>query len=165
MWSRLNKFPKQVIVLSIDATLVAASFFISYALRFNTLDLDEYLNQILMTLPLILMMRLSFFVAMGLYRGMWRFSGIHDLVSLFKAVTLSSALCVALLFMTSRLLDYPRSVFIIDWFVVFVLVGGIRFVYRLSREGWIKGSAPKGMAKHVLIVGAGRGGRRSSGNC
>ena len=104
-------------------------------------------------------MRLGVFVTMGLYRGMWRYTGMHDLVTLIKAVTLSSGLSMALLFLMYRLADYPRSVFVIDWFVVLVLVGGSRFAYRLYHEGWNKKDGDlRSAAKNVLIVGAGRGG-------
>ena len=154
-----NKFVKQSAVFTIDMVLVSVSLFLSYALRFNTLSLGEYAHQILVLLPLMLAVRLSVFVLMGLYRGMWRFTGMRDLISLIKAVTISSVLVLALLFLAFRLEEYPRSVFIIDWFVVLVLAGGSRFVYRLYREGWLHADThPHDSARNVLIVGAGRAG-------
>ncbi len=159
MISRMGKFSKQVAVLSMDSVLIALSLFLSYALRFNTPNLSDHLDQIYVVLPLMLVVRLGVFVSMGLYRGMWRFTGMRDLVRLIQAVTLGSLLSVALIFMTTRLQDYPRSIFVIDWFVLVVLVGGSRFAYRLYREGWLS-PAVTGQrgAKNVLIVGAGRAG-------
>ena len=150
---------KQIFVLVCDALLITASLFISYALRFNTLYLGQHIRQILTILPILLAARLGLFISFGLYRGMWRFVGMRDLVALIQAVTLGSGLTAGLLFMLSRLQGYPRSVFIIEWFVAFVLVGGSRFAFRLYRERWFKpanGSAKSG--KKVLIVGAGRAG-------
>ena len=159
MFSKLNQFSKQAVVFLVDTVLIISSLFFSYALRFNTLDLSPHLHEILTILPFLLLMRLGVFITMGLYRGMWRYTGMHDLVALIKAVTLSSGLTMALLFLIYRLADYPRSVFVIDWFVILVLVGGSRLAYRLYREGWHKhGSNLKNSAKNVLIVGAGRGG-------
>ncbi|MHB8845085.1 MAG: polysaccharide biosynthesis protein [Nitrospirota bacterium] len=110
-------------------------------------------------LPLMLALRLGLFGLLGLYRGMWRFTGMRDLVSLVKAVTVSSGLVMSTLFLVFRLQDFPRSVFVIDWFVVLVLVGGSRTGYRLYREGWFKTSGHSGQtAANVLIVGAGRAG-------
>jgi FlaA1/EpsC-like NDP-sugar epimerase len=155
----IGKLWKQGAVFLTDAVLIVSSLLLSYALRFNTPDLIGYWSQILTILPFMLVSRLGVFVATGLYRGMWRFTGTRDLISLLKAVTVSSVLAMTLLFLTFRLEDYPRSVFIIDWFVVLVLVGGSRFGYRLLREGWLKpASGPHASAKKVLIVGAGRAG-------
>jgi FlaA1/EpsC-like NDP-sugar epimerase len=159
MLTKLNQFSKQSIVFCLDAALIVSSLFLSYTLRFNTLDNSAHMHEILTILPVILLMRLGVFVTMGLYRGMWRYTSMHDLVTIIKAVTLSSGLSMAMLFLLYRLADYPRSVFVIDWFVVLVLVGGSRFTYRLYHEGWNKrDSEPRSTAKHVLIVGAGRGG-------
>jgi FlaA1/EpsC-like NDP-sugar epimerase len=84
---------------------------------------------------------------------------MRDLVSLITAVTVSSALSVGLLFMIFRLETYPRSVFIIDWFVVLVLAGGARFAYRLYRDWHLKSAVPASShVENVLIVGAGRAG-------
>ncbi len=156
----ISKSWKQVIVFFFDAFLVSLSLFLSYALRFNTLDIGVHLSQILIVLPLMLVLRLGAFGLIGLYRGMWRFTGMRDLVSLVKAVTVSSGLAMAVLFLAFRLEEYPRSVFVIDWFVVLVLVGGSRIGYRLYREGWFKANshASSHAAANVLIVGADRAG-------
>jgi len=154
-----GKLWKHAAVFFFDAVLVVVSLLLSYALRFNTLDLVGHWSQILTLLPLMLVLRLGVFVVMGMYHGMWRFTGMRDLISLVKGVTISSVLAVTVLFLVFRLEEYPRSVFIIDWFVVLVLAGGSRFGYRLLREGWLKPiSDPYSSAKNVLIVGAGRAG-------
>jgi FlaA1/EpsC-like NDP-sugar epimerase len=159
MFSKLNQFSKQIIVFFVDAALIVSSLFLSYTLRFNTLDNSAHIHEILAILPVILLMRLGVFITMGLYRGMWRYTSMHDLVTIIKAVTLSSGLSMALLFLIYRLADYPRSVFVIDWFVILVLIGGSRFAYRLYHDGWNKRDSDiRIIAKNVLIVGAGRGG-------
>lgn len=155
----ISKMWKQAAVFMFDAVLIVFSLGLSYALRFNTHDLSAHAHQIMTIIPLMLVLRLGVFVVTGLYRGMWRFTGMRDLISLVKAVTVSSGLAMTVLFLAFRLEEYPRSVFIIDWFVVLVLVGGSRFSYRLLREGWLKRTGdPHGSGKNVLIVGAGRTG-------
>lgn len=150
---------KQFAVSCVDALFVSASLFIAYALRFGTWNLREYIPQIIFTIPLVISVRLCLFYSKGLYRGMWRFVSVRELVALLQAVTVGSLFIFGMLFLLGHLAEYPRSVFIIDWFVVIVLVGGSRFAYRLFREGQFligNGSAQKG--KNVLIVGAGRAG-------
>lgn len=154
----LDKLYKQILVVFNDAILLCASVFLSYSLRFGTLNPSDHIYQIMRFLPLILVVRLSSFAIMGLYRGMWRFVSIRDLISLVKAVTLSSLLSVSLLFLFFRLEHYPRSIFIIDWFIVIVFIGGSRLAYRLYREGWFRFGRRSGRERCVLIVGAGRAG-------
>jgi len=155
-----NKVGKQTAVFVIDAVLIAFAVLLSYALRFNTLDLRAHGYQILTTIPLMLLVRLGVFTLMGMYRGMWRFVGMRDLLTVIQAVTVSSLLAVGLLFLAFRLEQYPRSVFVIDWFVTIVFIGGSRFAYRMYREGLSYPTrASNSMdSKKVLIVGAGREG-------
>ena len=156
-----NRF-KSLLVLLADAFLISLSLFMSYCIRLDTFFLNAYIRQILQSLPVILSVRLAVFAYAGLYRGMWRFVGMRDLVKLIQAVTFSSALSVVLLFLMFRLENYPRSVFVIDWFVVLVFIGGSRFAYRLYREGAFNktfgGQDKSGFGKRVLIVGAGKAG-------
>jgi FlaA1/EpsC-like NDP-sugar epimerase len=149
---------KQVLVVLSDAFLITVSIIVSYALRFGTLNLSEHLLQIGFTLPLAIAVRLALFYSRGLYQGMWRFVSVRDLIALIQSATLGSLFIVCLLFLFRRLDEYPRSVFIIDWFVVIVLVGGSRFLYRLYREGRFNGNNSASTSKNILIVGAGRAG-------
>ncbi len=158
----LNNRSKQLLVLLSDSFIVSASLILSYIIRLDTLNLKAYMHQLFQSLPLILAVRLAVFAYTGLYRGMWRFVGMRDLLKLIQAVTLSSVLSVVLLFLVFRLEGYPRSVFIIDWFVVLIFIGGSRFAYRLYREGAFKSlfgvQNNNGTGKRVLIVGAGKAG-------
>lgn len=150
---------KRLLVVLVDALLICGAFYSAYILRFNTLSLTPYyLKQIFYSLPLILAVRLSFFIFMGLYRGMWRFVGMRDVIVFVKAVTLSSFLSIGLLFVVFRLENYPRAVFIIDWLLLLTLVGGSRFAYRLYREGWLQQSHNSVKKRNIIIVGAGRAG-------
>lgn len=156
----LDKRSKQLLVVLGDSALISVSLLLAYMLRFNTVYLrDYYLHQFLLALPLMLAARLIVFAFMGLYRGMWRFVGMRDLMSLIQAITLSSGLSVGLLFIITRLDGYPRSIFIIEWFIAIVLIGGSRFAYRFYRETFYKSEgAISSKGRNVLIVGAGRAG-------
>lgn len=155
----IEKRYKQMLVVLSDIVLISTSLFLSYALRFSTLNLAGYLGQILLALPLILFIRLTVLTERGLYRGMWRFVSVRDLVVLIQAVSISSILLVSILFLFQRLYEFPRSVFLIEWFTAIVLLGGSRFIYRLYREGLLLSqSGAAQTSKNILIVGAGRAG-------
>ena len=155
----IRKQYKQMLVVLSDVALISISLFLAYALRFGSFNLSGYWGQILLALPLVLFIRIPILGLKGLYRGMWRFVSVRDLVVMIQAVTVSSLFLVGVLFLFQRLNVYPRSVFLIEWFTAIVLMGGIRLSYRIYREGWFKpanGSALSG--KRILIVGAGRAG-------
>ena len=45
----------------------------------------------------------------NMYRGVWRYASLNDLLAITKAVTLVVLLFLLLLFLASRLQDFPRS--------------------------------------------------------
>jgi FlaA1/EpsC-like NDP-sugar epimerase len=80
-------------------------------------------------------------------------------------VTVSASSVIVSLFMVSfftlgAFRGFPRSVLVIDWLLSILMVGGLRFTYRLLAENQILASIPHlhSPAKHVLIIGAGDAG-------
>jgi len=94
---------------------------------------------------------------MGLYRGVWRYASMNDLIQITKAVSLAVLIFVPILFITSRAEFLPRSLPIINWFVLMTLLGGPRFLYRLIKDRHFSLTAdPSGKpGVPVLLVGAG----------
>lgn len=99
---------------------------------------------------------LVFFMS-GLYRGIWRYASTADLVAITKAVTLAILLFLPVLFLLTRLEQVPRSLPIINWFVLMALLGGPRFLYRILKDRRLDNVlAPAGTPRiPVLLVGAG----------
>src|SRR5258708_8884548 len=63
----------------------------------------------------------------GLYRGVWRYASLDDIIAIVKAVTLSVLIFVALLFLITRLDALPRSTPILVWGVLIALLALPRF--------------------------------------
>jgi len=97
------------------------------------------------------------FLFMGLYRGLWRYASLSDLVAITRAVSLTVLLFLMFMFLWTRLEDLPRSLVVINWFVLMALLGGPRFLYRLAKDrrfAWRE--AGDGRARvPILLVGAG----------
>ncbi|CAK0775480.1 O-antigen biosynthesis protein WbqV [Azospirillaceae bacterium] len=70
----------------------------------------------------------------GLYRGIWRYASIQDMLQLAKAVTCVTLAFVLAMFFINRLDPIPRSVPPILWLVLMGLLAGPRFLYRLFRD-------------------------------
>ncbi len=147
---------KRFTVMLSDLVSTGLSFWLAYILRFNFTIPENLYGLFVKSLPIIMAMRLACFYFFGLYNGLWRFASINDLVRILKGTVLSSVLFFLYIAFVYHFVDFPRSVFIIDWFIIICLIGGSRFMYRLFREFYpVKLDREK---KKVLIIGAGSAG-------
>ena len=70
----------------------------------------------------------------GLYKGVWRYASVNDLVMLVRSVTITVTCYYLGLFVLTRLTELPRTVPVIHWFVMLTLLGGPRFLYRRFKD-------------------------------
>jgi FlaA1/EpsC-like NDP-sugar epimerase len=106
--------------------------------------------------PFLLAFRFLAFHYAGLFRGLWKYTSTRDLQRIFLATTASTIAFEATLGILFRVL--PRSVIIIEWGLCIVLVGGIRFVYRMLTVEGIPQLRKDVTRQKLLIVGAGDAG-------
>jgi O-antigen biosynthesis protein WbqV len=92
------------------------------------------------------------FLGLRLYRGIWRYASVSDLVALIRATTLVILGFVPILFVLTRLEDFPRSTPVINWFVLIALLGGPRFLYRLAKDRGVAGARPADEARRVPVL-------------
>ena len=138
-----------------DFVIIILSYVGAFLIRFEMQIPAAGISKMIATLPLVLAVRFACFWYFGLYRGVWPFASIYDLYSIIKAVGVSSLLMVLSLFIAGGISGYPRSVFFIDGLLLLMLIGGLRFSYRLTKE--VRYLHENG-GKRVLIVGAGAAG-------
>jgi len=74
------------------------------------------------------------FLLTGLYRGIWRYASLPDLFNIVRAVTLTVAVFLPVMFVLTRLEALPRSTLLINWFVLIALLGAPRLAYRLFKD-------------------------------
>ena len=151
---------RRLIIIAIHLVLIPVGYLAAFALRFDLPLPERYLSLWLTTLPFLVPIRFGALAAFGMHLGWWRHVGMRDLVDLVKAITVSSAILLAVLFLNGQLEGMPRSVLVLDWLMAVVLLGGVRFLVRGAREarsGWT-GVERRGM--RTLVIGAGEGGER-----
>lgn len=96
------------------------------------------------------------FISQRLYRGVWRYASVNDMLALARAATLTVLIFTAFLFLVTRLQSLPRSQLIINWFVLIALLGGPRFLYRLFKDHRQQTKIARASGRiPVLLVGAG----------
>jgi len=99
------------------------------------------------------------FVALRMYRGVWRYASMNDLLAIAKAATLTILIFVPVLFLWTRLEQMPRSLPVINWFVLVALLGGPRILYRLFKDRRLDFTLARAGHRRVpvLLLGAGDG--------
>ncbi|GIP39902.1 UDP-N-acetylglucosamine 4,6-dehydratase [Paenibacillus sp. J31TS4] len=88
-----------------------------------------------------------------LYKRVWRYASVGELIAISKAVTYSIlAAAIAQLAVSGHI--YVRTLFV-TWMMHLLLIGGLRFAWRLLRDTYTKELPGK---QKALIVGAGSAG-------
>ena len=145
-------YKRRLMEVGVDFSLICASYVIAHALRFEA-TLGPFLQGlILRSLPWIIAVKMTCFFLCGLYRGVWRYISLSDLVNILRAVVASSILSALVVLYLWRFEGYSRAVFVIDGLLLFVAISGARLIEPLLNE-WITASIQG--AVPVLIVGAG----------
>ena len=150
----------------IDIVLVAAAYWCAYLLRFEGRLPAPWGVNFKQTLPFIIATKIVIFFACNLYRGMWRFTSLSDIVNAVKAAVLSSVIIVLAILFIYRFEGFPRSVFILDCILTLCFICGIRIAIRLFLAKnpttlWYLHSQQPPIRKNIVIVGAGSAGEKA----
>ncbi|TXL13976.1 polysaccharide biosynthesis protein [Methylococcaceae bacterium HT4] len=135
--------------------MVACAWLLAFWIRFD-LDLipSEYLTNALRYLPYVIISQSIIFWYLGLYKGVWRFSSLPDLIRIFKAVFFGVFFIAGSLFVYNRLAFMPRSVLPLYTSFLLLFLSIPRLFYRYYKD-WVKHEAA---AQRALIIGAGAAG-------
>ena len=139
-----------------DILMIPIAWLGALWLRFNLESVPaEYLGQALRVLPVFVVVQGGdVFCISALYRGVWRFASIPDLVRILKAVVVGVSLCAVAAFLITRMDQIPRASLPLFAGLLVVLLTGPRLAYRLFKDRRPRGAT----SKTALIVGAGRAG-------
>lgn len=159
------KNPNFYLMVITDVLLFTIALYLSYFFRFDFNVANINFEQIGNLLFWILPLKIILFFSIGLYRGMWRYTSVRDFWLLAQACVLSTIIIMMTILIINRFAGYPRSVFIADGVITFVLAGGARMAIRsffavLSNQ--VTDMNPSLMTKltRVLIIGAGDAGEK-----
>jgi FlaA1/EpsC-like NDP-sugar epimerase len=156
----LPKIPTRgAIAYAHDIVMAAVSFVVALYLRLG--DALYYYSPDLLIQGTVVFTAVSAcaFLFMGLYRGVWRYASVEDLMAITRTVTLTILLFLVVMFFWTRLEFLPRSLLVINWFVMMALLGGPRFLYRMfkDRRMSLRLDADGHRRIPVLLAGAGDG--------
>jgi UDP-GlcNAc:undecaprenyl-phosphate GlcNAc-1-phosphate transferase len=145
---------RQVATAIVDLTLVVLAYYAAHLLRFE----DAFRPDdpfFIRALPVFIICQMSSFALFKTYQGIWRYTGLYDLLRLGKAAVAGTGLAIIALFVAFDLREYSRAVFIIDTVLLMMFVGGSRILFRALSER-LRPLPPH--RRPVIIYGAGDGG-------
>jgi len=147
-------YKRRIFEVFLDMVLITLSYWAAYALNFPPSNPAWQL--FIRTLPVLVFIKMLVFLVMGVYRGLWRYTSMSDLIVFGKAVVLSSVASLVLLLFAFRFEGFSRKVFIVDLVIMFLFLAGSRMAFRLFRQ--LLPAVSKQNGRRVLIYGAGDGG-------
>jgi len=164
----LSRRQKRLIQVCTDISLIWFALWLSFIVR---LGIDDMYNPIVthawlfMAAPVV---AIPLFIRFGMYRAVMRYFGNDALITIIKAVTLSSLiLAVVVYWYSNHQVVVPRSIIFNYWWLSMVIIGGLRLIMRQYFLGdWFTGAhqipfanRDDGLIK-VAIYGAGTAGNQ-----
>ncbi|HEV3139327.1 MAG TPA: hypothetical protein VGY57_02360, partial [Vicinamibacterales bacterium] len=149
-------YKRRVAEVLLDLVLVTVAYYTAYRLRFESpRDYRENFTLFYQSLPLLVGVQMIALVAVGVYKGVWRYFGLMDTVAIAKGALFGTAGSVLALLMMLRFDHYSRTVFAIYAIVLMMLLIASRASFRLIAEALRRNHSA---ATRVIVYGAGDGG-------
>ena len=152
---------KQLLVMTVDTCLCLLSVWVSFYLRLGELLTLSNITDVpvLIACTASVALAIPIFVMAGLYRAIFRYSGMPAMMTMARAM-LMYGLLFSSMFTFIGIQGVPRTIGLIQPIVVFVLVGVSRTAARVWLGGLYQLEIKKSNLPQVLIYGAGSAGRQ-----
>ena len=148
---------KRVVVLALDAGLCVLSVWLAFYLRLG--DFVPLKGAALWPVLASVVLALPIFITSGLYRAIFRYSGLPAMVAVARAMLLYGVVFSAL-FTFWGIAGVPRTVGLIQPILLLLLVGASRAAARVWLGGLYQKQLRQASLPQTLIYGAGSAGRQ-----
>lgn len=158
MKNSILKWPrstKRLVVVVMDVALALVAMWIAFTLRLDTPHAPEGLQWLLYALAPLL--AVPVFIRFGLYRAIFRYTGLAALAATTQAVAVYAVMLLAML-LWLQWPTVPRSLGILQPLIFLLLVGASRAIARLWLAGQLGNRNTRQAEKRLLIYGAGAAG-------
>lgn len=159
----LNRFTKQMVMIAVDSCLIIVILLVSFSIRLDYLfwpSGEIYL--VVMGAPIL---AIPIFIIFKLYNSVVRYIGSSALWSVVQAASMYGVVWGLFTYFYSidgipGVIGIPRSVFLINWMLTVLILGGIRILARwFFKDENLFINEKK---SNVIIYGAGSAGRELS---
>src|SRR6266545_2687188 len=143
-----------------DLLVFAGSLLVSFLIRFDAQVPDVYWAAIPAYFLIAVVPKVVSNAAFRLYHLTWRFVSTREIIQVFLATLVGSAVFGTAAFLLRdafRIRSLPRSILVLDFVMSFFGVAGLRMAKRIYQVVTLGGRAD---GRRVLVVGGGRAGER-----
>jgi len=156
----LPRWAKSAVVLAVDSGLCILTVWLAFFLRLGELVMLS--GNALAAALVSVGIGLPIFIASGLYRAIFRYSGWPALMAVARAIVIYGILYAAL-FTAIGIQDVPRTVGIIQPILLLLFIGASRAVARIWLGDRYQAVLKQAGRAKVLVYGAGTSGRQLVG--
>lgn len=152
-----TKFASRWLILLMDILVVVISYSVATFIRFNFSMTFNDLQEYLLHVPLVVAARALSFLWFKTNHGIIRHTSFEDTLLIFKSVSASSVLLWVLSYALPTQLNgvfsIPRSIIVIDYFILLVSLVLIRLTVKTGYEYLLRRTST--VPQRVILYGAG----------
>ncbi len=156
----MEKNRRVFLLIIADILAIGISCYMAVWLRFEGIIDSHYYSLIEHYILMIVIIKILVYAYFNMYKSLWKYASIDEIFSITLAVFVSNIICIFCLYVLKA--SVPSSVYVLVIIFDLILLGLIRFSYRLLRKLTIffnsTISSSKSSKKNTLIVGAGAAG-------
>ena len=147
---------RNVFLFFSDLAIATLAMLGAHFLKYDSLETNFGLEYWSKLIPVVWIVNQAVFVALGLYRPLWRYANLRDVLKIVVGIGLSQGLTLAVLNIFS--IKVSSSVLIIYSLLFMIGIAALRLVFRFRCEVLEELVGQKTRGKRVLIAGAGQAG-------
>ena len=140
----------------IDAVLLNLSVFVALLIKYDTAIPERYIGYLAGYALSATLLQLAIFSLYGLYRSLWEYASLEEMVQIIFATLTASAVGVIVGFVAGR--EFPVSIYIVGWMFLCMMVSSTRLSYRVIRRVRTERMRRRCKPSRAMIIGAGSAG-------
>ncbi len=155
---------KTALLILLDVVLTNVSMILALQLRFDMQqEAMNHVHKFWNIAPIMTVLTIGSFFAVRMYKSLWRYASVDGLLQIGMGTLMGSGMTYLVSLVTytispePNLFLMPRTVYLIDWLLLLILVGGSRFSMRLAGQ-WERTRLPffdSRKGNRVMVIGAG----------
>lgn len=149
-------YKRRLFEVALDVVLIVLAYYVAHALVLGPAADSGAWRLFLRTLPVVLALKLAALLVSGVYRGLWRYASLADVVGYARGVVLGSIAAIVCAGIAGGFGALLPSIFVLDAMLLLLALAASRFAFRLLRK--LVPLPHQRNGKRVVIYGAGDGG-------
>lgn len=130
------------------------SYFLAHLIRYENYSFLVDLKSFIVSALIVVGFRTLIFVFSSIYKSLWAYASIHDLLEIIKTTLLSSLVSTTALLFYNRFSQQSRMVPILDTLILLSILCFRSFSWRIFRDQYLNQKTKVG--KPTILIGAGK---------